>query len=185
MKFDQEPQINTLEERGIKGEKLIENFERRAFSSLVTSIEKTNQFDNDDSNGIDFIWSVKTKKGIEKLAVDVTDPDDMRKKSKIKRLTLMPCVRLHDGNNNPTTDPMPRVLINYRLGYFLMLGEKAQQSGTEVYDQMTEKERKEQKKDQLNQILNQMTILSRNDSDYMKRVKFIKQAFEREQENLT
>ncbi|MBI3631481.1 MAG: hypothetical protein HY219_01270 [Candidatus Staskawiczbacteria bacterium] len=157
--FEREPQIEMQEERGIKGEHIIQAFEEKAFSDFVVNIEKTKQYDANDLNGIDFVWDIKTEKGIQKLAVDVTDPSDERKKLKIKRLTTMPCIHLRDENKKFTSEPIPRILINYRLGYWLMLDEKARQNGKEIYNEQ-------------------------HDSDYAKRIKFIKKAFETEKESL-
>ena len=61
---------------------------------------------------------------------------------------------------------------------------RAEQSGGEVYDQMTEKEQKDIKREQLDQILNQTALLSQRDSDYRNKVRAIRKAFQKERDSL-
>ena len=176
---------NLEEQAGIEGERYIENFEKRAFPSLIVDMRKTEGRDANDEVGVDFVWDVQTEDGIRQLGVDVTDPEKERRQTKVRRLMHTPCVVLYDNENNPITEEsIPRVLINYRLGYFLLLGRRAEQSGGEVYDQMTEKEQKDIKREQLDQILNQTALLSQRDSDYRNKVREIRKAFQKERDSL-
>lgn len=178
-------ELEREEKAGIQGETYIENFERRAFPSLIVDTKKSEQWDSNDEVGVDFVWYVQTDEGIKQLAVDVTDPDDKRKKEKVKRLRTSPCIVLYDDNNNPMSDEsIPRILIHYRIGYISLFGKQAEQNGGEVYDQIPEKERKKLKIEQLDQILAQMSLLSRGDSDYGNKVRAMKKAFQQERDNL-
>jgi hypothetical protein len=120
---------------------------------------------------------------IYKLAVEVSGPDDERRKEKVKRQWRMPLVCLHDENGKATTEPMPRVLIGYNVGYILSRQKEAEQTGKTINEVLSDKEKRGLKGDILGEILNQINILA-VDHNYFPKIKQIRKAFELEQDEL-
>lgn len=166
---------------GIEAEKGMADFLSRDFSCISDISRERSEFD--DRNGIDMVADIEHEGQIYKLAIEVSGPDKKRREEKAKRQWHTPIICLHDQNNKPVGDPIPRVLIGYNVGYLLSRQKEAEKLGVSIDAVMTDKERSELKGNILNEILRQIDILS-VDKSYRDAMKQIKEAFLEEQKEL-
>lgn len=166
---------------GIEAEKGIADFLANNFSCIV-NVER-NRSEIDDKNGIDMVADVELDNKTYKLALEVSGPDDERRKEKIERQWRMPVVSLHDEKGKAIGDSMPRVLIGYNVGYVLSRQKEAEKLGVSINDVLSDKEKHNLKGDILGEILNQINILAA-DHNFFKAIKPIRRAFEDELDEL-
>ncbi len=166
---------------GIEAEKGIADFLENNFS-CITAISR-DRSEQDDKNGIDMVADIEQDGKIYKLALEVSGPDDERRKEKVERQWRMPIVSLHSENNEAIGEPMPRVLIGYNVGYLLSRQKEAEKLGISINNVLSDKEKHSLKGDILGEILNQINILAA-DHNFFKAIKPIRKAFEQEQDEL-
>lgn len=167
-----------VETPGHKGEKIVVEFLKNAFPGFITNIEKTESFDPNDKNGIDFVCELE---GGHKLAVDVTFDGDERRQSKMEKTFRNPLAVFRDEKGKPVGDKIPRVLLFERsMSLWFLYKDKATKEGVELVDTMDEAVKFEQKRRFVETVLDQVDGLSKFDPAYAEKSKPVRKLFEKE-----
>lgn len=168
---------------GLRGERIVGEFIQDGFNNILTKIERTSQYDENDKNGVDYVIGVA---GDGRFAMDITFDKDERRDLKRKRFLQDPCVALHDENKKAISEPLPRLLIDggRSMELWFLYEEEAKRRGLKLIDSMPEKDKKDKIGYFLNQIVSQIIGMSRRDKDYAKRAKPAKEIFEAEAKRL-
>lgn len=175
------PLAEKEEPPGIKAEKIVAEFLKNIFS-FCTKIERTSRFDQNDKNGIDFVFEINNEY---KLAVDITFNNDKMLKEKMKRNLRNPLVYLHNNQGKAIGQLLPRLLIRGQsIAFWFFHANEAERRGAKLVDIMPENEKNRQKKIFLEQILDQIVGLSQRDQQYAKKIKPVRKIFEEEKEKL-
>lgn len=174
--------IGDNEPEGIEAEKGMADFLRENFSCIAQITQERSE--QDDRNGIDMVADIECEDGkTYKLALEVSGPDEERMREKVKRQWKMPVVCLHDSKGKAISEPIPRVLIGYNVGYVLSRQKEAEKNGVSLSEEMSEYEKKELKGTILVELLNQINILS-TDINFFQKIKPIRKAFQEERDEL-
>jgi hypothetical protein len=171
---------------GLEGEEIFGEFLTKIFP-CISKVEKTSQRDQNDRNGVDFVWTIKTKDKAGKdtesqIAVDVTGAKDERRELKVDRLRYNSLVVLHDENRKAISEPMPRLLLSYNISLFRFAGHnlekhKAEKKSASLLGEFGDEELKKQREEILKQIREQIKFLSAKDSHYGEKAIPISRAF--------
>lgn len=183
------------EKPGHIGERIVGEFIQEAFRDIITKVEKTSRFDQNDRNGVDYVFEVA---GNGKFAVDITFESfhnekfgavtDDRMQLKRDRMEYNPCVAIHDQGNKAVSEPIPRLLINggRNLGLWFMFANIAKERKLKLMDYMDQEEKKAKREKMvsiMDQIVNQVIFYSK-DADYKERAKGGLEVFKKKADEL-
>lgn len=171
----------TDEKPGHRAEKIVGEFIQETLKDILTKVEKTSRFDQNDRNGVDYVFEIK-RNG--RFAADITfakfrdersvEIEDDRRKLKEQRFLRSPCVILRDEQGKAISEKIPRLLIDggRNMNFWFMLAQEAEKRGSKLVDYMDQEANKD-KRDKtdyyLNQIVSQIIGMSARDVEYRKK----------------
>lgn len=153
---------------GLRGERIVGEFLQSAFSDIFTKIERTEWFDANDKQGIDYIVELAGKDGATgRLAMDVTFTGDAKLNFKLKRTLEDPCAQLKDENKKRYGELIPRIVFkDISTAFWSNHEDEAKKRGVKLIDVIPENEKKKKMQEFLAKALDQIDGLSLHNREY-------------------
>jgi len=193
--FDREPQPTNEpsyvgdkpdDTPGLRGERIVGEFLQSAFSDIFTKIERTERFDPNDSQGIDYIVEVAGKSGtVCRLAMDVTFDGDKRLMFKMGRTVGDPLAQRRDEHKRKFGEKMPRILFkDISTAFWFNHEDEAKKRGIKLIDVIPENEKRKKMREFLAKVLDQIDGLSLHSREYRQVVESARKIFEEKADEL-